>query len=295
MFRFVDFNSFLSPTEVDPFYPVLRNQLFTPFNFGEERGVEDVYVDRDALLNANSGNVLGTVGKHYKLITNAEVAEIFAHAFSDLPIESVADHMNWKENRWQRDFILNGDAFNVQVGQDIIQTKVSIFNGYDGKSAVGFSVSAFRGNGQVTYLNNMFTQTYSHVQRELVDRIREDFQNKLQLFQNTVQMLRRMDEESFTAEQFEAFVRRQIREGERDREGFLTERQAEAIIDSYEGYITRLNVRQTRFGAYTVMSAIAMEGRGRGGSSAIFTAGFKRVEKLVQNFFADAPEDLFTI
>jgi hypothetical protein len=172
---------------------------------------------------------------------------------------------------------------------------VSIFNGYDGKSAVGFSVSAYRGNGQVTYLNNMFTQNYSHVTRELAERIRSDFDTKLELFQNTVQMLRRMDEDSFSDEQFEAFVRGQIRQDENDREGFLSERQAEAIIDSYDANITRLNVRRTRFGAYTILSAIAVERAGRAGSSAIFTAGYKRVEKLVTNFFADAPEDLFTI
>lgn len=290
-----DFDRFLSPTEVNPFFPVLRNQLFTPFTFAGDDEPSQVYVDRDALLNSESGQVLGTVGKFYKLITNAEVAEIFAHAFSDLPIESMTDHMNWKENRWQRDFILNGDVFNINFGGEVLQTKVSIFNGYDGKSAVGFTVSAYRGNGQVTYLNNMFTQTYTHVQRELVDRIREDFQKKLELFKNTVSMLSRMDASEFTAEQFESFVRGQIRQGERDRNGFLTERQADAILESYEGYITRLGVRRTRFGAYTVLSAIAMERDGRGGSSAIFTAGFKRMEKLVTNFFADAPEDLFTI
>ncbi len=290
-----DFNQFLSPTEKNPFFPVMRNKLFTPFTFANDNGPTDVYVDRDALLNGESGNVLGTVGKFYKLIANIEVAEIFAHAFRDLPIESMVDHMNWKENRWQRDFILNGDAFNINFGGEVIQTKVSIFNGYDGKSAVGFTVSAYRGNGQVTYLNNMFTQTYTHVQRELVDRIREDFQNKLELFRNTVTVLAQMDTMTFTSEQFESFVRGQVRRDGRNGEGFLAERQANAIIESYEEYITRLGVRQTRFGAYTILSAIATEGTGRGGSSPIFTAGFKRMEKLVVNFFEDAPVDLFTI
>lgn len=274
--------------QLNPFFPIIRNQLFTQFQ------EEDVYVDRDALLNGENGTVLGTVGPYYKLITNEEVAEIFGEAFADLPITGAYDHLNWKQNRWQRDFYLDGDGFNIDVGGSIIKTKVSIFNGYDGKSAVGFIVSAYREQGGVTYLNNMFTQTYTHVQRGLVDRIREDFQRKLQLFQDTASMFQRFDQMTFTGEQFEAFIRGLIREGERDRNGYLSERQAQAIIDSYDNQLRRCGVRQTRFGAYTVLSAIALENQGRGGSSPIFTAGHKRLEKIVQDFFSDVG-DLFTI
>ena len=280
--------------QLNPFYPVQRNQLFTPFTYVGDENPTDVYVERDALLNGDTGQVLGTVGPRYKLLLNEEVFEIFNEAFADLPIESVRDHLNWKQNRWQRDFILNGDQFNIDVGGSIVKTKVSIFNGYDGKSSVGFTVSAYRDNGNVTYLNNMFTQTYSHVQRGLVARIREDFASKLELFRQTAELFQRFDQETFTNEQFESFVRGLIREGEADRQGYLSERQADAILSSYRQQFSRLGVRQTRFGAYTVLSAIATERGGRGGSSAIFTAGHKRIEKVVQDFFGDAG-DLFTI
>ena len=139
----------------------------------------------------------------------------------------------------------------------------------------------------------MFTQTYSHVQRGLVARIREDFQTKLELFRQTADLFRRFDQETFTNEQFEAFVRGLIRE-EDSRNGYLSERQADAILASYRSQFNRLGVRQTRFGAYTVLSAIAGERQGRGGSSSIFTAGHKRIEKVVNDFFSDAG-DLFTI
>ena len=274
--------------QLNPFFSVIRNQLFTQYN------EEDIYVDRDALLNADNGGVLGTVGPHYKLITNEEVADIFGEAFSHLPITGAYDHLNWKQNRWQRDFFLDGDGFNIDVNGSIIRTKVSIFNGYDGRSAVGFTVSAYREQGDVTYLNNMFTKTYSHVERNLIDRIREDFQDKLELFQRTASLFRRFDQETFTGEQFEAFILGLVREGDRDRDGYLSERQAQAIIDSYHAQLTRCGVRQTRFGAYTVLSAIATERRGRNNSSPIFTASYKRLEKVVQDFFSDTG-DLFTI
>jgi hypothetical protein len=139
----------------------------------------------------------------------------------------------------------------------------------------------------------MFTQTYSHVQRGLVARIREDFAAKLQLFSDTASLFRRFDQQTFTGEQFESFVRGLIRE-EDTRNGYLSERQADAIVASYRQQFNRLGVRQTRFGAYTVLSAIANERPGRGGSSSIFTAQAKRIEKVVQDFFSDAG-DLFTI
>ena len=271
-----------------PFFSVIRNQLFTQFQ------EEDIYVDRDALLNGYNGKVLGTVGPHYKLITNQEVFDVFSEAFANLPIERQIDHLNWKENRWQRDFILNGDEFNIDVSGSIVKTKVSIFNGYDGKSSVGFTVSAYREQGDVTYLNNMFTKTYTHVQHELDDRIREDFNEQLDLFRDTARVFRAFDRQSFTGQQFEEFIRSLIREGERDHEGYLSERQARAIIDSYDVQLRRCGVRQTRFGAYTVLSAIAVERNGRGGSSPIFTAAHRRMERVVRDFFTEAP-DLFTI
>jgi len=279
--------------QLNPFYPVVRNQLFTDFTFPGNDYSASLYVERDAMLNGDTGQVLGTVGPNYKVLLNETVNEIFGEAFADLPIVSARDHLNWKQNRWQRDFILDGDQFNIDVGGSIIKTKVSIFNGYDGKSSVGFSVSAYREQGEVTYLNNMFTQTYSHVQRGLVARIREDFAAKLQLFQDTASLFRRFDQETFSGEQFEAFVRGLVRE-EDSRNGYLSVRQADAIVSSYSQQLSRCGVRQTRFGAYTVLSAIATERSGRGGSSSIFTAQAKRLEKVVSDFFSDAG-DLFTI
>lgn len=274
-------------TNVNPFFDVIRNQLFTVY------ADEEIYVDRDALLNGDNGNVLGTVGPKYKVVTNQEVNDLFSQAFSNLPVERVVDHMNWKENRWQRDFILNGDSFNIDINGLILKTKVSIFNGYDGKSSVGFSVSAYREEGNVTYLNNsLYTQKYVHVRSDLVDRIRNDFENKMQMFSDTVSLLRTMDRATFTGEQFETFIRSRIREGNEN--GYLSDRQAQTILDSYEDYIHVCGVRRTRFGAYTVLSAIANNDfRGRNNSSPVFTEGFKRMERLAQDFFGYELDNLF--
>lgn len=286
--------------QVNPFFPIVRNPLFTDFVLMNEDGLEEVEsvdVERDALLNGLNGKFLGTVGKVYKLVTNEEVDHIFGEAFADLPIEGTADHLNYKENRWQRDFFLNGDDFNIVIGGDNIQTKVSIWNGYDGKSAVGFSISAYRRNGNLTYLSKMFGKTYSHVSEGLVDRIRDDFASELQKFQDIKSLFQQWSRETFTRETFDAFVRSQIRNEENGNRGYLSERQADAIIDSYESHLRNCGVGATRWGAYNVLASIAQNDvSGRGNSSNIFAAGYKRMERLSQDFFEfDGEADLFVI
>ncbi len=274
---------------MNPFFPVIRNPLFTDFQG------EDVSVERDALLNGDNGNVLGTVGTIYKLITNEEVDRIFGEAFRDLPIERTFDHMNYKENRWQRDFILDGDEFNINVGGDVVKTKVSIWNGYDGKSSVGFSISAYHSVNGISLLSKMFGNTYSHVQDGLVGRIRDDFASNLVKFQEMSVLFDQWSRETFTFASFEEFIRTKIRNDEPNNRGYLTSRQAEAIIESYNPWLYRFGGNGTRWEAYNILSSFASDGiSARGNSSPIFTAGYKRMERLAMDFF-EIEEDLFVI
>ena len=273
---------------MNPFFNVLRDPLFATFD-GEE-----VPVARDALLNGETGSVLGTVGTVYKLITNEEVDRVFGEAFRDLPIERTVDHMNYKENRWQRDFILNGDVFNIQVGDDLIKTKVSIWNGYDGKSSVGFSISAYQDANGVSLLGRkMFGKTYTHLQDGLVDRIRDDFSSNLVKFQRMSTLFNQWNNQGFSFGNFEDFIRSRINADDTTN-GFLSVRQAESIIESYEPYMYRLNTNRTRWGAFNVLSSIAADVSSRGDSSNIFTAGYNRMERLAIDFF-EYESELFVL
>ena len=275
--------------QCNPFFPVVRNPLYTEFNDN------DIYVERDALLNGDNGKFLGTVGNIYKLVENVEVDRIFGEAFVNLPVERTVDHMNYKENRWQRDFILNGDQFNIMIGGELVKTKVSIWNGYDGKSSVGFSISAYREHNNLTLLSKMFGSTYSHVQSGLVERSRSDFDENLRKFQDMASLFQSWSREVFGRESFESFVRSHIRTEERGNTGYLSERQATAIVDSYEHHLVACGVGATRWGAYNVLAAVAAHDvRGRGDSSNIFSAGYKRMEQLSKDFFA-VESELFVI
>lgn len=278
-----------------PFFDVSRNQLFAHYN-GEE-----LEVARDALINMETGKPLGTVGKTYKLIKNAEVNDVFAEAFADLPVEFTKDHLNQNANRWQRDFILDGDQFSRTIGNDdVVKTKVSVWNGYDGRTAVGFAISAYRqvcSNGMMGW-RKMFGSNFAHIERNIIQKIQNDFEKNFNGFSKNFDVWESWNDKAFSKAQFMTFIQDRVkRDTEEGTVGYLSEKQAEAVMNQYEPIMNRYNERETKWGALNVLTAIAThETEARGGGSHIFSSGYKRMEKLAQDFYAFDPEsELFVI
>jgi hypothetical protein len=227
-----------------PFFNVSRNQLYCDFN-GEE-----LAVDRDALINSDTGAVLGTVGKTYKLIENGEVNDIFAEAFESLPVEFTKDHMNGAGNRWQRDIILDGDQYTRTIGNDdVVKTKISIWNGYDGRTAVGFALSAYRQicqNGQMGW-RKMFGSNFAHIERNIIDKIQRDFNSSFDGFEKNFDIWEDWNQKAFSQEQFKRFIEDRIKVEKEDgsTEGYLSEKQAEAITGMYEPIMNQYGEKAT--------------------------------------------------
>lgn len=279
----------------NPFFDVSRNQLFAHYD-GEE-----LEVARDALINMESGKPLGTVGKTYKLIKNADVNDVFAEAFVDLPVEFTKDHLNAPQNRWQRDFILDGDQFTRVIGDsDIVKTKVSVWNGYDGRTAVGFALSAYRQvceNGMMGW-RKQFGSNFAHIERDIIAKIQRDFDKAFNGFASNFDKWQEWNEQGFTQEQFKTFIESRVkRETEEGTVGYLSEKQANAVIDQYEPVMNRYNERETKWAAFNVLTATATHAtEGRNGSSNIFASSYKRMERLAQDFYAfDTNSELFVI
>ena len=283
-------------SERNPFFNVSRNQLYTQFN-GEE-----LAVDRDALLNANTGAVLGTVGKTYKLIENGAVNDVFNEAFAELPVEFTKDHMNGAENRWQRDIILDGDQFTRVIGNDdVVKTKVSIWNGYDGRTAVGFALSAYRQvcqNGMMGW-RQMFGSNFAHIERDIIEKIQREFNNSFSGFARNFEVWDGWNEQAFTQDQFKRFVESRVKreDAEGNTIGYLSEKQVEGITGLYEPTLNQYNDDETKWGSYNVLTAIATHHtEARGAGSNIFSQGYKRMERLAKDFFTyDENSDLFVI
>jgi hypothetical protein len=279
-----------------PFFDVSRNQLFAHYQ-GEE-----LEVARDALINMETGKPLGTVGKTYKLIKNADVNDVFAEAFSDLPIEFTKDHLNGTSSRWQRDIILDGDQFTRTIGDnDIVKTKVSIWNGYDGRTAVGFALSAYRqvcSNGMMGW-RKQFGSHFAHIERNIIEKIQHDFNKAFNGFSSNFDKWSDWNEQAFSQDQFKSFVQSRLKRetAEGDTVGYLSEKQVEAVVNQYEPVLNQYNDDETKWGAFNVLTAIAThQTEARGGGSGIFSQGYKRMERLAQDFYAfDANSELFVI
>ncbi len=279
-------------TAQTPFFPIVRLPLFTKFND------QDIPVDRDALLNADTGEVLGNVGRNYKIVTNTEVDNVFQEAFQNLPIESTRDHLNAVTNRWQRDIVLHGDQFTHLVGgnqNDQVKTKVSIWNGYDGKTSVGFAISGYRmvcTNGMMGW-RKLFGENYTHMEDNIVDRIRGAFDTNLDRFNEIKAAWDRMAHRSFTKVDFERFVMARVRNDDNEN-GYLSERQARLMVDLYEPILNRYNDDATEWGAYNILTNLASHHTKAREGSHIFSAAYRRMEHLTTDFFADR-NDLFDI
>lgn len=279
--------------EITPFFDVARTPLYT------ELDGERISVDREALINTATGGVLGTVGRNYKLVENQEVDTIFAEAFQALPVEFTKDHLNGATNRWQRDIILGGDEFTKVIGSDdILKTKVSIWNGYDGRTSVGFALSAWRqvcSNGMMGW-RKAFGSTYAHVTHGIVDSIRREFESSFANFTDNFQIWDEWNRTGMSQEQFIRFVQGLVKTGEKDNTGYLSEKQAEAITGMYEPIMNQFGENETKWGAYNVLTAIATHHTKARNGSNIFSQGYKRMERVAQDFFSyDPTDELFTI
>lgn len=271
-------------TEYNPFFEVARTPLYTELN-GER-----ISVDREALLNSETGEVLGTVGRTYKLVENQAVDDIFAEAFQNLPVEFTKDHLNGAGNRWQRDIILGGDEFTKIIGSDdVVKTKVSIWNGYDGRTSVGFALSAWRqvcSNGMMGW-RKAFGSTYAHITHGIVDSIRREFESSFANFTDNFEVWERWNQMGFTQEQFRQFVMSRVKSDEDGNNGYLSEKQANGIIELYEPTLNQYGDDETKWGAYNVITAIGSHNCSSRKGSYIFGASYKRVERLAQDFFDD--------
>lgn len=286
----------ISTPNVNPFFPVERQKLFASFED------EQVYVDRDGLLNAETGGVLGTVGVKYKLVPNAEVNSIFEEAFQNLPVEFTKDHLNSNESRWQRDIILDGDQFTRTIGlNDVVKTKISVWNGYDGRTGVGFALSAYRQiceNGMMGW-RKMFGSNLPHLGPHVITKIQRDFDKSFQGFQQNFDVWESMANQRFTHIDFKNFIESRVKRTNDAGKviGYLSDRQADAITDQYAPILNKYRDDETRWASLNVITAIATHHtEAREGGSSIFSAGYSRLEKLAQDFMTfDANSDLFVV
>lgn len=264
----------------NPFFNVVRQPLYTEIN-GQK-----IESSRDALINPENNSIVGEVGKHYKVVTNSEIANVFEKAFSGISGYEVKDHLNGTTGRWCRDIILQDSDFTFQVGGgDTCKTKITVFNGYTGKQSAGFSVSAYRlvcSNGLMGWRNEL-SVSIPHIREGIVDEIRNKFFQKVDVFWKKAQIWEAWSDDKFTQEDFNLFI---------DTREQLSDKMKDKFKGLYLPIMNQFGESQTRWGAYNVLTAIATHYTQARKGSNVFSNAYKRVEKLIDEFETFDPSDI---
>jgi len=266
--------------QYNPFFEVVREPMFTEFN-GKK-----IKASKDALINPELNVIVGEVGRNYKVVTNNEVANVFDEAFKGINVESVKDHLNGTTGKWVREIILNDDDYIFKIGdnKDQCKVKVDIFNGYTGKKSVGFNVSAYRlvcSNGLMGWKNQL-SVSIPHVRDGIVETIRNEFHNKIDVLWNKVQIWETWSDEHFGKDDFKLFI------NTRDH---LSDKMKDKFIGMYEPIMNKYNESETRWGAYNVLTAMASHHVEAQKGSHLFSNAYKRIEKLISEFESFLPEE----
>ena len=257
---------------MNPFFKVERQPLYTEFNGQKLRS------NRDALINTENNTIVGEVGHNYQVIPNQEVADVFDTAFKDIKVSSIKDHLSGTTGNWQREIVIDDANFNFNVnGDDSCKLKVIVFNGYTGKRAVGFTVGAYRlvcENGLMGWKNNL-SFSLNHLNTGIIDRIKYGFEDKVEVFGDTIKTFDVWSQERFSQDNFNTFLLT------RD---YLSEKQVDKFKALYITVKKQFNEDDSKWGAYNVLTAISTHYTKARRGSHIFSNGYKTVTKLVKDF-----------
>jgi hypothetical protein len=273
-------------TQVNPFFNVTREPAYATFN-----GVQ-VDTNRDALLD-EKGSLLGLVSRSYNMVDNKDVKLYFDEAFDGFKVEKVEDHLSNNGSKWVREIVFGDDEFVREiVPGDAVNLKLKVWNGYDGKTAVGFGLEAYRQvctNGMMGW-GSVFSTSIAHVGNNVIDVIKNTFNNKFQNYVTVFDKMQEWTKKPFTFKDFETFVSDKIKDEVKTdtkvvKVGYLSEKQAKGIMDLYPVVMNQYNEKENVWGAYNVLTAIATHHTAtKSSNSHLFTHGYKRMTRLTEDF-----------
>jgi hypothetical protein len=279
---------------MNPFFEVERKKLHTvweksvPDIFGREPWIDRQVIDvgRDVLLNKETGQVVGVVTPKYKFVHNSQLADKIDHMVEQLPVEKVDDHLDIRGSRWQRDILLAGEQFSFlmdrsRIGGDVVKTKISFFNGYDGKTSAGWMIGAWRQickNGMMGW-RKIYGALFPHLTEDIIERFHQLFVEKHIEFGREMSLMQHLSEQDMTRNEFITFLL--TRE--------LPDRTKKKLFYGFEMIMNKFNESESKWGFYNVITAWATHNtKGRGGSN-IFSAGYKQMDTIAKELIEYNP------
>ena len=263
--------------QFNPFFQVSRQPAFAEINGNR------IELGKDALFNAETNQVVGLVSPNYTLATNFEVASLISEVLGTFKILSLKDHLSADTGKWVRSIVLDDDRFTMAIkGSDILKTKIDIMNGYDGRTAASFNVSAVRlicTNGMVAKKKDLFGESFTH-SGDVVSKLLERLMFHTEQFQGNVGTWTEWAEVPFTENDFANFIQSR---------NYLSEKQKEALKGFFPEVLNQYGDDETKWGAFNVLTAVATHNTTARKGSHIFGTAFKRMEKLAADFYSYEP------
>lgn len=221
----------------DPFFPVETSPIKLESN-------GQLIDSKQALIDGDSGQVVGIVGDNYKIVKNKDVADIFDKAFSGLSVYKQTDHLSPSHGSWVRNVFFNDASTQIDVrSDDPLNVMIKIFNSYDGTGSYGFMINFWRlvcTNGMVA-LQTMKRASFTHNTYK-VDEIRAIFENSRKL---DMAPIHHMLSIPFSKKNFETFL---------SQEKNLPKKFRTEIVDSFPHILKKYGDKENGWGAYNVLT-----------------------------------------
>jgi len=264
-------------TSMNPFFNVERVPVFAQY------GDNTIKLPKDVLVNVETSQPVGIVGKDYKIITNDEVNSLFGEAFSQYKVKETMDFMKKGGETWVRRIVFEDDELSFEVTKgDVSHIMLEIFNSFNGTTRVGYSLSLFRSicaNGMVFGRKNLFGLGFTHV-RDNLDTIRSTFEiGSKSIGETIIPVWQKWTKIPHTMKDMETFVD--------SRDYVNNDKMKERILVKYEEVMNREKHDETRFGAFNAVTEILTHETKslRGDTSHIFSNSYRKYERLAMDFY----------
>jgi len=266
----------------NPFFEVRKEDVFTA------SGVK--IPNKVALVNTDLESVVGFVSPGYDIVENMAVSNLFEKATDNFGVSKVKDHMDATTKRWKRQFIFDDERLNAEIlPSDIVGVCLEVYNGYDGRTAYGYSLMGYRWmceNGMIMGKKNLFSESYAHYDGN-VEKLRESFEFKFNMFHKNAKVWEKWSKEPFDQESFDNFLAAHTKPTNAKPKSFqyLSEKMASGISDSYVPTLMVQRLNNTKWGAFNVLTYLMThETKARNGSN-VFSNRYSTIARLAEDMY----------
>lgn len=276
----------------NPFFNVRREKMTT------ESGI---VLDKEALVNEDTNDVLGIVSPGYELVMNEEVDEIFSEAMQAFDVKETQDHLDAETKRWKRRVIFGDDRLTTEVAPgDATGVMLEIHNGYNGKTAFGYELMGFRWlctNGMVMGKSSLFKESFAHFVNN-PEKLRDSFEMKFDAFHKNAEIWKDWSKRPMSQGQFEEFVTGHTKpdDGSKAKKTqYLGTKVAKSIIDSYESLLIEQKLDDTMWGAFNVLTYLSTHtAKARRGSN-VFSQRHKTLNRLAGDLYGVTTDSMTVV